>query len=130
MLIQDSELLGKVRIEVPGAPPQLPDVHVLGKPGEQHTKIARGDALVQNMSQPGRARFRADRRKGKEVRSLTAMPGCPLVSPGVAHALLPRGPLPAPVRQSLAALPGIRRGLVWVRLAITVPLPTPAGTLS
>ncbi len=88
MLIQDSQLLGKVRIEVRGAPPHLPDVHMLGEPGEQHTKIARGDALVQDMSQPGRAGFDADRRKGKEVRQLTAMPGHPPPgSAGVFHAL-------------------------------------------
>src|SRR6185437_1558050 len=97
---QDGQLLGQVRIEVRGAPAHLPDVHVPAEPSQEDVQIARGNALVEDMSQPGRARFHAHRHTSQEPRQLTARPV--YVASGRAgptHARLPHSPPPDPAQQ-------------------------------
>ena len=77
MLIQDGQLLGQIRIEVRGAPPHLPDVHVRAEPGQEDTKVAGSNALVQDMGQPGRAGLGPGRRDVQEAGQLTAEPARP-----------------------------------------------------
>ena len=85
MLIQDGQLLGEIRIEVRGAPPHLPDVHVRAEPGQEDTKVAGSNALVQDMGQPDRAGFSPGRRDVQETGQLTTGPTRP---PGPAQLAL------------------------------------------
>src|SRR4051794_24471863 len=60
------------------------------EPGQEDTKIAGSNALVQDMGQPGRAGLGPGRRDVQESGQLTALPAGPPGSAGAAHALTAR----------------------------------------